>query len=202
VTAALLLSLLACGGDSECSAEVECSFGTVCVEGQCITKACATSAQCPMETTCDAGRCVDGCAEDVDCYPGDACSETGSCEPAACRDTRLDCGFGQFCNEFTGSCYDAGGYYCKPCNDDNDCGGNGNYCTGSGYCGVTCESDNDCPSGYQCYPFVDLAGDVQFYQCYTACWVYADEGGGTTSPAGPIEPVPPPECELVVETAG
>jgi hypothetical protein len=155
-----------------------------------------------MENLCENGTCTSGCGEDADCYPGDSCGEAGACEPKDCTDTRLDCGFKQFCNEFSGECYDAGGYYCKPCNDELDCGGNGNYCTSSGYCGVTCETDTDCPSGFQCYAFVDGAGDVQFYQCYTACWVYADHITGDVIPGFPVQPVEPPICDLTVEDAG
>lgn len=192
-----LFAFIGCGTDAECDEATACSFGEVCIEGQCVTKSCATSAQCPMEHTCDDGACTAGCGEDADCYPGDSCGETGTCETKDCRDTHLDCGFKEFCNEFSGECYDAGGYYCRACNDDNDCGGNGNYCAG-GYCGVTCETNSDCPSGFQCYAFVNSAGDVQFYQCYTACSVYADSTGGP-KPAFPIDPVELPTCELVLE---
>ncbi len=196
------MAFFACDGDTECSEEVSCSFGAVCIEGECITKSCSTSSQCPMAHFCDDGTCAEGCADEYDCYPGDSCTEEGTCEAKDCRDTHLDCGFKEFCNEFSGECYDAGGYYCRTCNDDNDCGGNGNYCTSSGYCGVTCETNNDCPSGFQCYAFVNSVGEVQFYQCYTACWVYADKGGGEVLPGWPVEPVDLPTCELTVEDAG
>lgn len=193
-------AFLACSGSGEleCDEETACSFGQVCVEGQCVTKSCATSAQCPMEHTCDDGTCTAGCGDESDCYPGDTCGENGTCEAKACRETHLDCGFKEFCNEFSGECYDAGGYYCKTCNDDNDCGGNGNYCYG-GFCGVTCEVDTDCPSGFQCYAFSDGLG-VQFYQCYTACGVYADSGGGNRV-ATPIGPVEPKICDASMETS-
>ena len=43
---------------------------------------------------------------------------------------------------------------------------------------------------------------MQFYQCYTACWVYADKAGGEVLPGWPVEPVDLPTCELTVEDAG
>jgi hypothetical protein len=171
----LSLSLFACQDPPECDADTPCEFGSVCKVGTCTTIGCATSAQCDMEQFCESGACTPGCEQDDDCYPGDHCNvEAGQCESSGCVDTRLDCGYKEFCNEFSGECYDAGGYYCKECNDDFDCGGNGNYCTGTGYCGVTCESDNDCPSGFSCSPFVDINGNVVFYQCFTYCWLYDD----------------------------
>ncbi len=192
-------ALAGCGADAECDAENLCSFGKVCIDGACVTKSCATSTQCPMEHTCVDGTCEAGCGEDDDCYPGDTCSEDGACTAKACDDTRVDCGFKEFCNEFTGECYEAGGYYCKACNDDLDCGpeGSGNYCY-AGYCGVTCESDIDCPSGFQCYAFSNTEG-VQFYNCWTACWVYEDAETGTVAPGQPVVPVELPECELPLE---
>ena len=39
---------------------------------------------------------------------------------------------------------------------------------------MTCESDADCPSGFNCYPFVDFNGNVQFYQCFTYCQLYEE----------------------------
>ncbi len=191
----LVLALVGCGADAECDEENTCRFGQVCIEGACVTKSCATSAQCPMEHTCDDGSCTEGCGEDDDCYPGDVCGETGACEPKDCRDTRVDCGFQEFCNEFTGECYEAGGYYCKICNDDNDCGGNGNHCYG-GYCGVDCSSDADCPSGFQCYAFSNAEG-VQYYNCWTWCAVYADDQ--RAKPAYPVDVVELPTCELLLE---
>lgn len=171
----LVFAGFGCQEPPECDQNTPCAFGEVCKLGVCQVVGCATSEQCPMEHYCSAGACFPGCEEQSDCYPGDTCNvEAGQCESGGCTDTRLDCGYKEFCNEFSGECYDAGGYFCKECNDDYDCGGNGNLCTGSGYCGVSCDSNDDCPSGFNCFPFVDMAGNVVDYQCYTYCWLYED----------------------------
>lgn len=192
----LLLVLSACNTvEPECSESVACDFGAICVDGQCLVQSCSTSAQCPMEHFCDRGGCTPGCADDVDCYPGDACNTAlETCEQKECRDTRLDCGYKQWCNELTGDCYDASGYYCRECNGDADCGGNGNYCY-NGYCGVTCATDTDCPSGFSCLAFVDNSGNVQFYQCYTYCWLYEDAvEQGADLPRPVVPPAADPIC--------
>ena len=167
--------MVGCTTEPDCSEEIACGFGSVCVEGVCEERLCATSAQCSMEAYCDNGVCLDGCSDDTDCFPGDGCDlETNTCEPVGCTDTHADCGFKEFCNSATGDCYDAGGTYCADCNDDNDCAGEDNYCTGYGYCGVSCTSEDDCPSGFMCAGFYDANGNVQYYQCFTYCWLYED----------------------------
>ncbi len=173
---ALLAALSGCGGQEEgpsCSEDVPCPFGSVCISGACQPVQCATSAQCAMEQYCDDGTCVDGCQEDTDCYAGDACNpDTRTCEPAACEDTRLDCAFGEFCNAFTGECYEAGGYFCASCVSDDDCGGGSNLCYG-GTCLVTCDGDSDCPAGFTCLG-LSLSGNVLEYYCYALCDVAGD----------------------------
>ena len=205
IVIALFLALTGCRSEEpECSEALSCGFGEICVEGSCEVVGCATSAQCPMEHYCQDGVCNTGCLGDEDCYPSDECdTNTGECVDKACTDSHLDCGFKEFCNEFSGDCYDAGGYYCKKCNDDGDCGGNGNLCTGWGYCGVTCESDDDCPSGLSCYPFQDMNGNVMGYQCLTYCWLYEDlddtlQEGGTVEPPPIIDPAFP-TCPVMLE---
>ncbi len=173
-----------CKNASECSEQVECPLGSTCVQGICQERRCATSAQCGMEQFCENGSCVDGCAADEDCYPGDACNtDIASCEAAECADSHRDCAFKEFCNLATGDCYEATGYYCAACADDSDCGAEENLCY-YGYCLVSCQSNEDCPSGFDCVPFVDYAGNVQSYQCYTICWLYDDYDGlfSATSP--------------------
>jgi hypothetical protein len=173
---ATLLLLLACGTKTtaECSENTPCSFGSVCVSGKCQEQLCATSDQCDIEQYCTEKHvCTSGCQADSDCKFGDVCdTDTNTCTPKKCGSGRVDCSFGQFCN-ISGECYDAGGYYCRSCNDDYECGGNGNLCIG-GYCGVACEHDSDCPNGYNCLAFTDLNGNVVAQQCYTACSLYAE----------------------------
>lgn len=200
------LGLGGCNNEpQECSENVPCGFGDVCVEGTCVGKSCATSADCPMEYTCGGdGECAQGCANNDDCYPGDACNtETSTCEQAACRSTTLDCAFGEFCNTVEGSCYPASGYYCKECFDDDDCGGNNNTCLGWGangnFCGVTCEGESDCPSGYTCVD-VGSGGQAEYKQCITYCWLYITDSPpppGAEAAAGKLTPVPvtsPEDC--------
>lgn len=176
----LLLGLLACSEPAECDASTPCTgFAQTCIEGACQSQGCATSAQCPMESHCDGQACVEGCAADSDCYPGDACDpETGSCDPAVCRDSHLDCAFQEFCDPSSGDCYPAAGYWCRACSVDADCGGNGNMCLSWGdnghYCGVSCGTDEDCPAGYTCSVIDDAAGNPLSTQCITWCWLYPE----------------------------
>ncbi|MDP2314545.1 MAG: hypothetical protein Q8P41_16705 [Pseudomonadota bacterium] len=172
----LLMMLLGCPQETaECSEDVPCPFGSVCVAGECESHSCATSFQCGLNQHCENSSCVDGCETHDDCGFGDLCdAETQECVAAECTDTKLDCGFGEFCNP-GGECYQAGGYYCAPCEDDGDCGGNGNMCLNGGYCGVTCDSDTDCPGGFDCLPVSDFNGNVVSNQCFTYCWLYEEE---------------------------
>ncbi|MES2639927.1 MAG: hypothetical protein V4850_10610 [Myxococcota bacterium] len=172
----LLMMLLGCPSEeAECSEDVACPFGSVCEAGVCEAQSCATSMQCGIEQYCSDSTCVDGCETDDDCRFGDLCDEeTSECAAAECVDTRLDCGFGEFCNP-GGECYQAGGYFCAACEDDGDCGGNGNMCLNGGYCGVTCDGDSDCPGGYDCLPVADFNGNVVSNQCFTYCWLYEED---------------------------
>ena len=189
----LMTLLLACGEkEAECSEELACEFGSVCVEGVCQEIPCSTSAQCGMEEYCLDRQCVAGCAEDNDCYPGDLCNTTvNECESGGCRDTQLDCGFKEFCNPANAECYEVDGYYCKPCTSDASCGGeeSGNICLNFGggyqYCGVECASDNDCPAGFGCLPVGDFNGNVYTFQCATYCWLYDDEDRDMAAPPRP-----------------
>lgn len=171
----MLLVLMACGGakvGEQCSETKTCEFGSVCIDSVCVSQSCSTSDQCGIEKYCNEDRlCASGCAADTDCMFGDSCDlNSRTCVAATCTDSRLDCSFGEFCAP-SGECYEAGGYFCMDCEDDGDCGGNGNICYG-GYCSPTCEDDTDCPNGFECYPWEDSAGNVVSHQCYTDCGLY------------------------------
>jgi hypothetical protein len=186
----LLLALAGCGEKPECSQDSPCPFGATCQEGQCVSARCANSSQCGMEQRCEQGSCVAGCAEDADCYPGDACdTESGTCVDDPCTDAHQDCAFKEFCNAASGECYEAAGYYCRGCDGDGDCGAEGNHCYG-GYCLVECSRDADCPAGFYCYGFVDSAGNIQYYQCFTVCEMYEDYTGSASSAPMPDPALP------------
>ena len=196
--------LAGCNGpDFECSEEIPCSgFGEICTDGVCMVETCSSNLDCPMESTCQGNTCNTGCDSDRDCYPGDQCNlDDGVCETRGCTDTHLDCGYKEFCNTLTGECYDAGGVYCRPCDPRNvveDCnGGNGNGPTQcwNNFCTVDCSNGRECPSGFQCYPFTDRAGNVLTWQCLTYCWLYEDNSAGDPNIVGP----PPWEDPIVVQ---
>ena len=194
-----LFAFLGCGKDKvQCSEETPCGFGEVCVEGVCEGQSCATNTQCSMESYCLEGSCTEGCLSDEDCYPGDYC-ELGEqlCQSAPCTNSHVDCGFKEFCNNATGECIDASGYYCRDCITDADCGGNGNVCMHWGlerdFCGVTCEVESDCPSGFSCIDWQDENGSLT-RQCATLCWLYVDE-----RPNAPGSPQLPVDGECPVE---
>lgn len=187
----LLLGMSGCGSsDVECDADTPCGFGEDCVDGACVSGACATSVQCPMEQHCEGRECVDGCTEDGDCYPGDACDTLdGTCVAAACEETAVDCGFREFCNTATGDCYDAGGDYCRPCSYDTDCD-EGNICF-LDHCLVDCSGGRECPSSFECYGFEDDGGNVVFYGCFTYCWLYEGYEPGSFATAHSRPQLPP-----------
>lgn len=192
-----LFLLLGCGRTNavECSESEPCGFGEVCVEGTCTSSSCTTSAQCSMEQFCDEGSCITGCANDGDCYPGDYCDkEAVTCTAAYCTDSHIDCDFKEYCNTSTGDCTEASGLYCRECEVDSDCGGNGNVCMNWGlqrdFCGVSCESESDCPSGFTCIDWQDSNDEFLTRQCATYCWLYIPER--PVAPGDPFEDAP--EC--------
>ena len=164
----------------ECETSDNCPVGTVCTEtGVCQVLTCSSSNDCPVETWCDLdkGDCVTGCLSDSDCLPSETCDvEQRECRAVGCRNTRLDCSFGQFCNAVSGQCFDAGGSYCAACERNEDCGVAGNnLCLRFGgqldsYCGVDCRAGQECPSGYSCVRVTTTGATTLSYQCIAACW--------------------------------
>jgi hypothetical protein len=183
--------LMACDPEVECDAETACEFGSVCVEGFCEEIPCATSAQCEPGQFCADRACQEGCQEDSDCLPGTICNtDVQECVDRGCRDTQLDCSWGEFCNQASGECYDAGGYYCKSCADNSDCGDDGNMCVGIGgdnVCGVECADDADCPAGFGCLGVSEsLTGPIISYQCLTYCWLGDESDDWSKAPPRPV----------------
>ena len=188
----------------ECSETIPCGFGETCQAGTCVSQSCANSTQCEMESFCDKGQCIDGCQTEMDCYPGDVCNlDSQTCESAHCTDSHIDCDFKEFCNVTTGDCVEASGIYCKECEINSDCGGNGNVCMHWGlqrdFCGVSCEADSDCPSGFTCTDWNDSETGQVVRQCATYCWLYIDERPippgniNATMDIGTECPIPEPE---------
>ena len=175
-----LMVFLGCQSEApECTESILVALVRHAQAGVCVTQSCATSAQCEMENYCNKGSCVSGCESDQDCYPGDVCDpETQSCASGFCTDTHIDCDFKEFCNAVTGECVEGSGIYCKECEVNADCGGNGNVCMHWGlerdFCGVTCEQDDDCPSGFTCTDWNDTETGTITRQCATYCWLYID----------------------------
>lgn len=199
---ALLPALTGCGDkdatEVTCTETAECGFGESCLEGVCTAKSCATSAGCPVGTYCETdGSCAVGCQSDDDCYPDQGC-DGGGCVDRGCRDTSLDCAFGEFCDLATGDCYPGNNNYCKPCiaesTDPDQCGSSENLCLGWGqygdFCGVECDNTTDCPAGYDCVP-VGENGNIITKQCITYCWLYTDDADRSTARPLPPSALPP-----------
>ena len=210
-----LLGLTGCGDKEDeavtCVETNECAFGESCLEGVCTARSCATSAGCPIGAWCDGGSCAEGCQSDDDCYPDQGCdADAGACIDRGCRDTSLDCAFGEFCDLATGECYPGNNNYCKPCisgsSDADQCGSTENLCLGWGpygdFCGVECEQTTDCPAGYDCIP-VGENGNIITKQCLTYCWLYTDDEARSTARPLPPSSLPPldAECPVDVRTA-
>ena len=198
-----LLALAGCGdpepGLVTCEETSECAFGESCLNGVCTSRSCATSAGCPVGSFCGSGgECVAGCENTDDCYPDQVCND-GACSPRGCRDTSLDCAFGEFCDTITGECYAASGPYGEPCvaesTNPEQCGTAENVCLRFGqygdFCGVECDNNTDCPAGFDCIPIGDSAGNVTTKQCITYCWLYDDDTARTTA-----RPLPPSALDL------
>lgn len=165
----------------QCETSENCPTGTVCsATGTCVELSCQSSDECPVDTYCDVsgGGCRPGCVSDNDCRPSQRCDvEQQSCFTPACRNTKLDCAFGEYCNATSGECVDAGGYFCEPCSRNEDCGGGANLCLQLGgqldaYCGVDCSTDeNSCPAGFTCLR-VTRSGETDSFQCLAPCWEF------------------------------
>ena len=144
-----------------CTSTVECDGGQACVESECRPVECLSSEDCSINHFCDkAYKCQEGCSSAADCLAGEECSG-GECVSYGCRDTQLDCNYGEFCDTTTGQCYEAEANYCKSCDatTTSSCSSGQGYCLAEAVPG-NCASDRDCDPGYSCDNFGGSAGKL------------------------------------------
>lgn len=191
----------ACTGSAakiECASITDCAEQQICAdEGVCEDVDCVDSEDCDVGEYCtDDHECEDGCADDGDCPAGERCDDN-ECEPYGCRDTQLDCEYGQFCDQVTGQCYDSdfqectrtcdltvegscGGDYCLATEINGSCNYNygGTDCPSGNECVLSavdeasfCFADTDCQSGYHCAFdfFVCVQALCAESKCFEAC---------------------------------
>ena len=109
----LFIALFACQPTevvSACTNDAQCERR--CVDGDCILADCLSSDECDLHEYCLDGTCVNGCTEDEDCLAGEACIDQ-ECASSGCRDTHLDCGYGEHCQQ--GECVPSSFPMCQPC---------------------------------------------------------------------------------------
>lgn len=99
-----------------CNHVVDCQWGELCLDGECVRSSCLVTEDCPLQAYCVDGQCVSGCETDKDCLAGMHCDlETSSCTDSACRNAILDCPLGLLCHQESGACYEDGFLYCQSC---------------------------------------------------------------------------------------
>ena len=137
----------ACGlGVRQCRAGALTCVGTVAaaaercdgVDNDCDGAVDDGDALCGATRVCDRGVCVDRCRAELGCFPGEVCTDRGTCVPAACA--TVSCAANQRCEggRCVGACE---GITCP----------RGQACR-VGRCvdpcaGVTCDSDSACVDG-------------------------------------------------------
>lgn len=190
ICAAALLPMGGCDDGLICEGPENCPADSACVDGACRLRACFDNSGCPMEQYCEleSGQCQAGCTGDRDCYFGAVCSG-GSCVDKPCTSTNLDCDAGQFCDVYTGTCYDAAAPYCARCDSDDECGGGNNEClyvSGEGpFCLPECNVNRPCPAGYSCVSY-NTQGDPSKFVCVTLChYLEALEAQGISGRVAP-----------------
>lgn len=142
-----------------------------CFNGQCGPNAVCDPAinacvECLSDTDCDADEsCRLSDRTCVECLSNAECSDevarpicdTSAGECVGCRND-ADCGAGRICEPNVHECVSPNARaLCEPCDDDAQCGGNGNLCIGiltaGGFvdrsCALDC-SNASCPSGFDC----------------------------------------------------
>jgi hypothetical protein len=152
MTPLLALLLLACSGseDPDCVDHGDCRENQGCVQGQCRWVDCIDNTRCQLEEYCDAASltCVAGCSSDDDCPSGDVCdSASNACVGAGCRNTVLDCDYGQICDQDVGYCVTDDRAHCEVCDGLGDA-----TCPTDGICVVEIEQDYYCQDQNDCRP--------------------------------------------------
>jgi Cys-rich repeat protein len=179
-----ILGLIGCGGDTavECIDNGQCGEFQACFVDVCLDVECLTSAVCDIGEYCnlDGYSCVEGCLDNSDCRAGETCNaETTTCEAYGCRNTELDCGVGQECDQTTGECLDV--QACGNCDPQNinSCNtgpnsGTQSYCLvyddlSVGWCFPECGDDGSCPSGFYCYEDLSIGRGQTIDVCVADC---------------------------------
>ena len=128
-----------------CTSNSDCTEGQACVEKECKTVDCLSSSDCALGEHCDEKyTCSTGCDESTDCLAGQTCI-SGTCLDYGCRDTHLDCAYGEFCDTTTGLCYPDDSNTCGDCDPGTDANCFAVYEQGP------CSSTGSCPRGQECY---------------------------------------------------
>jgi len=169
-----------------CSQNSDCDVGQVCKNDECASAECLSSTECKVGEHCSASfECTTGCEDDTDCVAGESCSD-GTCAAYGCRNTHLDCDYGEFCDTTTGLCYPDDSGSCEPCDPGSDancyastergtCDSTGG-CPANQECYVAewteeCRRASDCEDGWECARLTDASGATIGPVCYrTACF--------------------------------
>lgn len=119
---------------NECSAEVACAQGQLCVKGACLP-GCQSNNDCPNSDICKNTKCQSPCKQKDACGQNAICSAVDHRKVCLCPD-----GFQGDANK-----------HCSPyeCNKDEDCESN-KKCSSDGYCRNPCLEYGGCGTNAQC----------------------------------------------------
>lgn len=178
--------LIACnttpGAGGDCIDDGECDGIAICSPaGRCEEVECTDSTMCAIGAHCDttAHSCMTGCGSEGDCAAGESCN-AGQCAPYGCRETELDCSYGERCDQATHECYVDPALHCTAVP-----GLQGQAaCTSSGgtpvcwdqacnevYCIIPCDDQdvNACPRGLACAQAIQNDNNTF---CFSDCEYY------------------------------
>ncbi|MBO84332.1 MAG: hypothetical protein CL927_03145 [Deltaproteobacteria bacterium] len=128
-----------------CANNSDCAVGQACIQEECKPADCLSSAECALGEHCDESyTCTTGCDENTDCLAGQSCI-SNTCLEYGCRDTQLDCDYGEFCDPTTSTCYPDEAGTCEDCDPSTDANCFAIYEQGP------CSSTGSCPTGQECY---------------------------------------------------